>query len=237
MLKKTILTLVFWGVTTQLFAENSDTILRHSMSRQNNETLHFLAQQFGQNFAQNLLENDATKDRQNVTPKVFVAVSFSMPLASLKKLAIDARDAQIPLVFRGVRVEKELKVKVEEAPLTVEKRYGKHLLLKGLKDFEWLVETGVSVQIDPQVFTSYGIREVPVLVVSDGHHCQPMVNRFHRVSGDVSLRYSLETLKKEIEAQLHKESQINDSNSEIHTYNKNTIGHLSLLLDRLGGRP
>ena len=65
------------------------------------------------------------------------------------------------------------------------------------------------------MFTTYGIREVPVLVVSDTDYCQPIGDRFHRVSGYVSLRYSLEILKKEIEAELYKDSQLNDSNRKL----------------------
>ena len=39
---------------------------------------------------------------QKPLPQVFVLVSFSMPEASLERLARDAKDAGIPLVFRGV---------------------------------------------------------------------------------------------------------------------------------------
>ena len=39
-------------------------------------------------------------DHTNSHPSVFVTVSLSMPKASLLRLAHDAKDAQIPLVFR-----------------------------------------------------------------------------------------------------------------------------------------
>ena len=44
---------------------------------------------------------------QKPLPQVFVLVSFSMPEASLERLARDAKDAGIPLVFRGVPETKE----------------------------------------------------------------------------------------------------------------------------------
>ena len=40
-------------------------------------------------------------DPEKGRPSVFVAVSLSMPKASLLRLAHDGKDAQIPLVFRG----------------------------------------------------------------------------------------------------------------------------------------
>ena len=44
---------------------------------------------------------------QKPLPQAFVLVSFSMPQASLKRLARDAKDAGVPLVFRGVPDTKE----------------------------------------------------------------------------------------------------------------------------------
>ena len=46
---------------------------------------------------------------QKPRSNVFVAVSLSMPKASLERLARDAKDAQIPLVFRGVTVKENLR--------------------------------------------------------------------------------------------------------------------------------
>ena len=40
-------------------------------------------------------------------PSVFVAVSLSMPKSSLLRSAKDAKDAQIPLVFRGAITDQE----------------------------------------------------------------------------------------------------------------------------------
>ena len=222
-------------------------------------------------------------------PLVFVAVSLSMPKSSLLRLAKDAKDAQIPLVFRGAITnqedpyhtplshpakidqilgnedpyhtppksdmekdvgqgektdiltskteEKELKVKVEVAPKTMIETHGKHLLVRGMKHLEWLVETGVTVLIDPQLFEVYGIHKVPVMVVADPKTRHEGVKRANRVEGDVTLAYALRELEKELKVKINKESQRIDINSDIYNYNKNVIGQISVYLDRLGGRP
>ena len=221
-------------------------------------------------------------------PSAFVAVSLSMPKSSLLRLAKDAKDAQIPLVFRGVITdqekpyrtplthptkidqisgnedhyhtphksgakkdlgqvgktgiltsktdEKELKVKVEVTPKTMIDTHGKHLLVRGMKHLEWLVETGVTVLIDPQLFEVYGIHKVPVMVVADPKTRHEGVKRADRVEGDVTLAYALQELEKELKVKINKESQRIDINIDIYNYNKNVIGQISVYLDRLGGR-
>ena len=228
-------------------------------------------------------------DHTNGHPSVFVAVSLSMPKASLLRLAHDAKDAQIPLVFRGVitdqklpyntplshpakndqkltdleaystpakkgsndgiatgqntsvltskRGEKELKVKVEVASKTMLETHGKHLLVRGMKQLEWLMKTGVTLFIDPQLFEVYGIHKVPVMVVADAQSRHADVKRAYRVEGDVTLAYALRHLEKELKVKINKESHLIDSTNDIHNYNKNVIGQVSLHLDRLGGRP
>ena len=222
-------------------------------------------------------------------PSVFVAVSLSMPKSSLLRSAKDAKDAQIPLVFRGAITdqekpyhtplshstkidqisgnedhyhtplksgaekdlgqagktgiltsktdEKELKVKVEVTPKTMIETHGKHLLVHEMKHLEWLVETGVTVLIDPQLFEVYGIHKVPVMVVADPKTRHEGVKRANRVEGDVTLAYALRELEKELKVKINKESQRIDINSDIYNYNKNVIGQISVYLDRLGGRP
>lgn len=221
---------------------------------------------------------------QKPRSNVFVAVSLSMPKASLERLARDAKDAQIPLVFRGVTVDEnlrqnetqssasnrdidshrkktedtpsrittkarlntlqngsktpqeELKVKVEVAPKTMLERYGKHLLVPGLARLEWLISTGVTVQIDPQVFRDFAIDSVPVMVVVDPDSRHMNVKRHERIEGDVTLAYMLRSLEKELKVKIDNVSQRTDSNKEIITYNKNVIGQISPLLARLGER-
>lgn len=221
---------------------------------------------------------------QKPRSNVFVAVSLSMPKASLERLAKDAKDAQIPLVFRGVTVnenlrqyetqlsasnrdfdshrkktddtplmitskarlntlqngsktpQEELKVKVEVASKTMLERYGKHLLVRGLARLEWLISTGVTVQIDPQVFRDFAIDSVPVMVVVDPDSRHTNVKRYERIEGDVTLAYMLRALEKELKVKIDNESQRTDSNEEIIAYNKNVIGQISPLLARLGER-
>ena len=52
-------------------------------------------------------------------------------------------------ILTSKTAEKELKVKVEVTPKTMIETHGKHLLVCGMKHLEWLVETGVTVLIDP----------------------------------------------------------------------------------------
>lgn len=228
-MKKAFLGLMVLALSGVIFADEEKAFLRLI------ETQGFSSKN---PFLMTEMNNSTIENRdQDSELEIFVAVSFSMPKASLEKLAIDAKDAQIPLVFRGVKVQEELKVKLKEEPQTMEKRYGKHLLLKGLNDFEWLIATGATIQIDPKKFTDHAIAEVPVLVIAYRNSCQAIAQALHRVTGDVSLRYGLETLKKEIEAELHNVSQITDSNNRKIDYNKNVISKISVILDRLGDRP
>ena len=133
--------------------------------------------------------------------------------------------------------EKELKVKVEVTPKTMIETHGKHLLVRGMKHLEWLVETGVMVLIDPQLFEVYGIHKVPVMVVADRKTRHEGVKRADRVEGDVTLAYALRELEKELKVKIDKESQSIDINSDIYNYNKIVIEQISVYLDRLGGRP
>ena len=133
--------------------------------------------------------------------------------------------------------EKELKVKVEVTPKTMIETHGKHLLVHEMKHLEWLVETGVTVLIDPQLFEVYGIHKVPVMVVADPKTRHEGVKRANRVEGDVTLAYVLRELEKELKVKINKESQRIDIKSDICNYNKNVIRQISLYLDRLRGRP
>ena len=133
--------------------------------------------------------------------------------------------------------EKELKAKVEVAPKTMIETHGTHLLVRGMKHLEWLVETRVTVLIDPQLFEVYSIHKVPVMVVADPKTRHEGVKRADRVEGDLTLAYALRELEKELKVKIDKESQSIDINSDIYNYNKNVIGQISVYLDRLGGRP
>ena len=134
-----------------------------------------------------------------------VAVSLSMPRASLLKLGQDARDAGLALSFRGVG--KEVPQDCRGKSKSVLERYGKGLIARHMEDFKFLTDVGANVQIDPVLFAKHGITDVPrVMVVpvcrSACEHSQAILV----VRGDVSLRYALDALFKDVTNRL-KESE------------------------------
>ena len=127
---------------------------------------------------------------------IAIAVSLSMPKASLLKLGQDARDAGLALTFRGVGTE--IKNKPDEKPQTIAQRYGKGLIARHMEDFKFLTDAGVNVQIDPVLFAKHGIADVPRVMVVPV--CRSACERAQAIlvaRGDVSLRYALEALFKE----------------------------------------
>lgn len=132
---------------------------------------------------------------------IAIAVSLSMPRASLLKLGQDARDAGLALTFRGVGTE--IKNKPDEKPQTVAQRYGKGLIARHMEDFKFLTNTGANVQIDPVLFARHNITDVPRVMVAPVcltacEHSQAILV----ARGDVSLRYALDALHKEGSEQL-----------------------------------
>lgn len=126
--------------------------------------------------------------------EALLLVSLSMPEASLKRLAVDAKDAGVPLVFRGVPVD-------PKAPAN------KPLLNpQTLQAFNFLVELGASVELNPEIFKEFGITEVPMLIIRK-HQQKPLESsgscanqnpdasqHAALVIGDVTLGYMLDTL-------------------------------------------
>lgn len=84
--------------------------------------------------------------------EAYLLVSLSMPQAGLKRLATDAKDAGIPLVFRGVPFDSAQTSK----PL---------LNPESLQPFNFLIELGASVEINPEIFREYSVSEVPALII------------------------------------------------------------------------
>ena len=124
---------------------------------------------------------------QKPLPQAFVLVSFSMPQASLERLARDTKDAGVPLVFRGV-------------PETKGPSDSKLPLLnpQSLSAFQPLIDSGADVQLNPELFSEFNIRQVPALIIkeessasSDG--CVQSAKAVV-VPGDVTLRYALDRL-------------------------------------------
>lgn len=128
---------------------------------------------------------------------IAIAVSLSMPRASLLKLGQDTRDAGLALTFRGVGTE--IKNKPDEKPRTVAQRYGKGLIARHMEDFKFLTDAGANVQIDPVLFTRHNITDVPRVMVVPV--CRSACERTQAIlvaRGDVSLRYALDALFKDV---------------------------------------
>lgn len=130
---------------------------------------------------------DPEVDTKKPLPQAFVLVSFSMPEASLERLARDAKDAGVPLVFRGV-------------PETKPSYDSKLPLLnpQSLAAFQPLIESGADVQLNPELFSEFNVRQVPALIIkeespasSDG--CIKSAKAVI-VPGDVTLGYALDRL-------------------------------------------
>lgn len=135
---------------------------------------------------------------------VAIAVSLSMPKASLIRLGEDAKDAGLALSFRGVG--RQIEPKPHNKPRTVLETYGKGLVARHLSDFKFLIERGVSVKIDPVLFNRQGIKDVPQIMVMPvcTSACENQKALFV-ARGDVTLRYALDYLDKEIDVALKKE--------------------------------
>ena len=137
---------------------------------------------------------------------IAIAVSLSMPRASLLKLGQDARDASLTLTFRGVGTE--IQNRPDEKPQTVAQRYGKGLIARHMEDFKFLTDAGANVQIDPVLFARHNITDVPRVMVIPV--CRSACERAQAIlvaRGDVSLRYALEALFKDVTNQLKTEPE------------------------------
>lgn len=159
---------------------------------------------------------------------VAIAVSLSMPKASLLRLAEDARGAGLPLSFRGVGTE--ITNKPDEKAKTTLERYGKGLVARHMRDFEFLREAGATVQIDPVLFNRHGITDVPrVLVVPVCRTACEKASLLFEARGDVTLRYALEHIQREINR-----TMVSDPEN---THIKKALELVNRYLDRLGARP
>ena len=178
--------------------------------------------------------NDAQRSVQTLpTPGdkevvMAIAVSLSMPRASLIRLGEDAKDAGLALSFRGVG--RQIEPKAHDKPRTVLETYGKGVVTRHLSNFKFLTELGVSVKIDPVLFNRQGIVDVPQILLMPVCKSACENNKALFVArGDVTLRYALDYLAKDIEVALKKEpdnAQFIKASRVIRT-----------VLDKLGDRP
>ena len=137
---------------------------------------------------------------------IAIAVSLSMPKASLLKLGRDARDAGLALTFRGVGTE--IPQDRTGKSKSVLERYGKGLIARHMEDFKFLTDVGANVQIDPVLFARHGITDVPRVMVipvcrTACEHSQAILV----ARGDVSLRYALDALFKDVTNRLKTETE------------------------------
>lgn len=159
---------------------------------------------------------------------IAIAVSLSMPRASLLKLGQDARDAGLTLTFRGVGTE--IQNRPDEKPQTVAQRYGKGLIARHMEDFKFLTDVGANVQIDPVLFARHNITDVPRVMVIPVCHTACEHNQAILVArGDVSLRYALDALHKEASEQLKAKPESQEL--------QKALKLIEGALDRLGDRP
>lgn len=130
---------------------------------------------------------DQAASAQTPLPRAYAAVSLSMPQASLERLARDAKDAGIPLVFRGVPPSKSQSD--TKLPL---------LNPQSLAAFQPLIDAGADVQLHPEIFSEFNIRQVPALIVKEEAPVSPggCAERTKAVviPGDVTIGYALDRL-------------------------------------------
>ena len=159
---------------------------------------------------------------------IAIAVSLSMPRASLERLAIDTRDAGLSLSFRGVGVE--INDKPDEKHRTVLERYGKGLIARNIEDFKFLTDLGVSIKIDPVLFNRQAIKDVPqILVMPVCKTACENTQALFVARGDVTIHYALDYLNQEIKSALMK----NPDDSQLTKASR----LVKSALDKLGDRP
>lgn len=124
---------------------------------------------------------------QKSLPQAFVLVSFSMPQASLELLARDAKDAGVPLVFRGV--SETAGPSDSKLPL---------LNPQSLAAFQPLIDSGADVQLNPELFSEFNVRQVPALIIREESSASSdgciQSSKVVIVPGDVTLGYALDRL-------------------------------------------
>lgn len=162
---------------------------------------------------------------------LWVAVSFSMPQASLMRLATDASVAEIPLVFRGVgsHPNDENTPQTKDIPQTQLQRYGKGFLARHLADFEPLIKMGITVKLDPKHFEKACVTDVPRVILMRESREAFAAPLYFTARGDVTLRFALDHLMDEL--QNTPTSSLTDSDR------KEALRVLESALVKLGDRP
>ncbi|AIL12616.1 hypothetical protein IM40_02275 [Candidatus Paracaedimonas acanthamoebae] len=106
------------------------------------------------------------------TPTVLVFASFSMPQATIKKLASDLKKIGGALVIQGL-----IKNSFKETALTLQK-------------------LGEDVLLDPTLFEKFNVTSVPTFIIFEGDLKDDHFI-YDRLAGNVSLRFALEKVTQE----------------------------------------
>lgn len=111
--------------------------------------------------------------------EIYLLVSMSMPIESLRRFAVQSAKSGVPMIFRGFL-----------------HGMGPGLTEKSIEALRPLGELGAQVSINPNLFRANDIRQVPVLLVMGGASADCGSGECARpplvVRGDASLDYLLE---------------------------------------------
>lgn len=129
---------------------------------------------------------------QKSGPQLYVFVSFSMPEITLKRLLTQASQIEASLILRGLIDDDMGKTKTRIAQLLEADENG-HTRIQG------------GFAIDPTLFERFDIQQVPSFVLTDtpaprctDAGCEEV--SFARLSGDTTLEYALQTMRREAPA-------------------------------------
>lgn len=114
---------------------------------------------------------------------VLIFVSFSMPKTSIKGWMQEAEKIHAPVIVRGL-VDNSFKATIQKMRELVKDNQG-------------------GVQIDPNLFRQYGIKNVPAVVVRNTKNClssQSCIEDYDVIYGNVHLDYALQKIANENDA-------------------------------------
>jgi len=125
--------------------------------------------------AERYREAQGTRGKAETGPDLLVFVSFSLPGASLERLAADAARADAVLVFRGPKDGS---------------------LRKTLQAFEPLARLGAKAILHPEAFSRHRVEAVPVYLLGRAGDCDDSTSCMDglRVTGDAGLDFVLERM-------------------------------------------
>lgn len=122
---------------------------------------------FSNAFAQQEVREQNTTHHNMVNNKIYIFVSFSMPDSALKSYFLESNKIGAVLVMRGLKNNSFLDTKAKTDQL------------------------GISINIDPELFTKYQITSVPVIVI-DNHQ-----GKVKKLAGHIALNDALQIMQEE----------------------------------------